>query len=125
MVSKYFSVTARPTIPIASLIQSNKSDLAFSAGDLVFDWHAFDIPKGAAKLVSVSMMVRMASETIQTDRDLLIYFAKSDDGGTAPTSLGTENATADGEGYYNNLLGYQLVDVTEYDNRLDKVSLAT
>ncbi len=108
MHGKYFSKTIRPTIPVASLIQSDKTDLPFSAGDLLFDWFAIDIPKGPARLCSVSAIIRGENQALQTARDFLIYFAKSDADGTAPASLGTENASAGGNGYYNNLLGYQL-----------------
>ena len=125
MQGKYFSKTIRPIIPVASLIDSNKTDKPFSASDILFDWFALDIPKGPARLSSISAMIRGEDEGLQTARDFLIYFAKSDADGTAPASLGTENDSASGLGYYNNLLGFQLVDISEIETRLDRVSLAT
>ena len=46
MKSKYFTVEVKPVLPVATQIQSNKTDLAFGAGDLLFDWTSFDVPKG-------------------------------------------------------------------------------
>ena len=43
----YFLKTIKPVLPVATIIQSDKTDLAFAQGDLIWDWHAFDVPKGA------------------------------------------------------------------------------
>ena len=54
----YFTKTLRPTLPVATMINSNASDLAFSAQDLMWDWFAFDLPQPACRLVSATMLVR-------------------------------------------------------------------
>jgi hypothetical protein len=124
-MSKYFSVTLRPTLPVATIIQSGKTDLAFSAQDVMWDWFAFDVPKGACRLVSAVILVRGEDASPQTDRDMQLFFAKSDADATAPTSLGTGNATVSGFGYYNNLLAHLVFDITEFAIGLDYMSMAT
>ena len=101
-MGKFFTVSVKPVLPVATQIQSDKSDLVFGGGDVMFDWTAFEIPKGAAKLVDIVMIMRGA----QTVKAIDLFFAKTDpDGSTAPGSLGTGNATADGTGYYRNIVG--------------------
>ena len=101
-MGKYFTVSVKPVLPVSTQIQSNKTDLVFAGGDVMFDWTAFDIPKGAAKLVDIVMIMRGA----QTVKGVDVFFAKTDpNGSTAPGSLGTGNATADGTGYYRNVIG--------------------
>ena len=124
-MSRYFSKTLRPVLPVATMIQSNKTDLPFTAGDVMWDWFAFDVPKGACRLISAVILVRGENAVPQTDRDLQLFFAKSDTSGTAPTSLGTGNATASGTGYYNSLLAHLVFDITEFASHLDYMSMAT
>jgi len=124
-MSKYFSKTLRPVLPVATMIQSNKTDLPFTAGDVMFDWFAFDVPKGACRLVSAVILVRGENGAPQTDRDLQLFFAKSDTSGAAPMSLGTGNATVNGKGYYNSLLAHLVFDITEFSSHLDYMSMAT
>ena len=121
----YFTKTLRPTLPVATMINSNASDLAFSAQDLMWDWFAFDLPQPACRLVSATMLVRGEDGLPQTDRDMQLFFAKSDADGTAPTSMGTGNASVDGYGYYNNLLAHITVDIAEFAIGLDYMSMAT
>ena len=124
-MSKYFSKTLRPVLPVATMIQSNKTDLPFGAGDVMWDWFAFDVPKGACRLTSAVILVRGENGGPQTERDLQLFFGKSDADGTAPTSLGTGNLTVNGKGYYNNLLAHIVFDITEYSGHLDHMSMAT
>ena len=121
----YFTKTLRPTLPVATMINSNASDLAFRAQDLMWDWFAFDLPQPACRLVSATMLVRGEDGLPQTDRDMQLFFAKSDADGTAPTSMGTGNASVDGYGYYNNLLAHITVDIAEFAIGLDYMSMAT
>tara|TARA_R100000458_G_scaffold7047_1_gene5582 strand:+ start:204 stop:971 length:768 start_codon:yes stop_codon:yes gene_type:complete len=124
-MSKYFSVTLRPTLPVATIIQSNKTDLPFGAQDVMWDWFAFDVPKGACRLVSATILVRGEDGAPQTDRDMQLFFAKSDADATAPTSLGDGNTSVSGYGYYNNLLGHLVFDITTFSIGLDYMGLAT
>ena len=123
---KYFSITLKPTMPVATQIQSNKTDLPFTAQDVMWDWFSFDMPKGASRLVSCALLVRGENASPQTDRDLQLIFAKDKAfDGTAPGSLGTGNSSANGTGYFNELLGHITVDITEFAIGLDYMSMAT
>jgi len=121
-MGQFFNVTVKPIIT-ASL----QHTAAFADGDVLFDWTAFNIPKGAAKLTNVTMLIRGTDGAPQTARDINFYFAKSRDAGaTAPGSLGTINATADGTGYYNHLISKVHIEASgDYATGLDYMSVAT
>ena len=121
----YISRLIKPTPAVATMIQSNKTDLAFGAGDVIYDWTPFQIPVGTVKLESISLLVAGEDGSPQTARDIAVYFAKGNADGSAPSSLGTGNATANGTGFYNNILGHTILDVDNYENRLDFASVVT
>ena len=104
-MSKYFNVTVKPTIKA-----SDQHNGAFTALDLLWDWFAFDMPKGGACLRGVTALVRGVDGAAQTGRDLVLVFAQPSIDGTAPTSLGAEHATVSGVGFYNNLIGAINID---------------
>ena len=121
-MGKYFTVKVKPVLPVATQIQSNKTDLAFGANDVVFDWTSFEIPRGSAKLIDIICTVRGG----QTAREINFYFAKTDpDGSTAPDSIGTGNATADGTGYYRNIIGAVTVANTDFEVGLDNIIVSS
>ena len=109
-MGKYFTKRVSPTIPVANMIDSDKSDNAFGARDVLFNWFAFDIPKGSAMLKNVTLLVAGNHGARQAEVNIQLLFAKKYNG-TAPGDLGTPNATADGVGYTKNILG-----VMEFDN---------
>tara|TARA_R100000995_G_scaffold82890_2_gene57576 strand:- start:338 stop:1096 length:759 start_codon:yes stop_codon:yes gene_type:complete len=121
----YISKLIKPTPAVATMIQSNTTDLPFAAGDLICDWTSFQIPVGTVKLESVTLLVTGQDGTPQTSRDVVLYFAKGNADGTAPSSLGTGNITASGKGFYNNILGHTILDILNYDTRLDFASIIT
>jgi len=121
----YISKLIKPTPAVATMIQSNKTDLPFSAGDVVCDWTEFEVPVGTVKLESVMLLVTGQDAAPQTARDIILYFAKGNADGTAPSSLGTGNTTASGKGFYNNVLGHTILDILNYDGRLDFASVVT
>ena len=100
-MSKFFNITVKPTVTAA--IQHLG---AFSAFDLVFDWTAFNIPKGGAALRGATVTFQGTDGSVNSGvDDFQLYFAQPAPDGTALGSLGTAHATADGVGYYNNLIG--------------------
>ena len=123
-MNTYFEVEVRPEIPIASLIQNDKTDLPFSAGDLFWDWQEFEVP-GTVRLVSLTAIIRGEDGSPQTDRDLELIFAKTKPGGTAPISLGTPNATVNGKGYVQQSIGFLRVDISDMSDYLDYYTVAT
>ena len=90
----YFQKTFRPDIVngnVATVIQSNKTDLPFGSNDLLFDWHALDIPRGVDGIVDLHAHSYGEDGGTQPGGDFHLLFAKSNNG-VAPTSLGTVNA---------------------------------
>ena len=85
-MGKYFSVTKKMPI-IASLQHA-----AFSAGEVLVDWTAIEIPKGSACLRSLTMLVRPKGDTTPTDNNLACYIIFST---TNTQSLGTVGAQVD------------------------------
>ena len=96
-MGKYFTVKIKPTIP------ASNQTAAFGDGDVLFDWTAFNVPKGACKLISATAILKPTNLTKQTGA-IELLFAKSDNS-TAPASIGTPNATAGGVLFSRNLLG--------------------
>ena len=121
----YISRLIKPTPAVATMIQSNKTDLPFAAGDVVCDWTSFQVPVGTVKLESLTLLVTGQDATPQTARDIVVFFAKGNADGTAPSSLGTGNTTVNGKGFYNNILGHTVLDLLNYDGRLDFASIIT
>ena len=95
----YFTVEIKPTIAA-----SKQALGAFADGDLVFDWTSFDIPRGPARLHQ-AMVVARGTDGVAQSFALNMFFAKTLNNGTAPGSLGTLHATANGTGYQNHILG--------------------
>ena len=119
MAGKYFNVTVKPEIA-ASLQHA----AAFGTGDLVFDWTAFDVPRGANKLTGVTALIRKENGTSANEFGFFLLYAKSING-SAPSSLGTINATCDGVGYYNNVIGKSVFLVGDYTgNQVDNMHVA-
>tara|TARA_R100000458_G_C8263323_1_gene238623 strand:- start:1112 stop:1864 length:753 start_codon:yes stop_codon:yes gene_type:complete len=121
-MGKYFSTRIKPTLPVAGQIQSDASDLVFAGGDIMFDWTAFEIPRGTARLIDVSIIMRGS----QTVKGMDLFFAKTDpDGSTAPGSLGTVNATANGSGYYRNVIGTVHLASGTFKEDLDNLTVGS
>ena len=85
--SKYFTVTVKPTI--AASVQHTG---AFSGSDLLFDWTAFEIPKGSAKLVNATILVRPKGDAGPTANDNSVGLVFSS---TNTVSLGSAHGTID------------------------------
>ena len=123
MINKYFTVEVKPVLPIAQQITHGEggiSDKQFGAGDLLFDWVSFEVPKGASKLIDITIIARGTQTIKETD----FHFAKTYNG-TAPGSLGTVNASADGIGYYKNVIGAVVMDNTNWKTDLDNIDIGS
>ena len=88
MKSDYFnSHNIAPYVPPLAAGQH----AAFAAGDIVFDWTSFEIPRGVACLQGATMAIRhnkVASQVAGLD----LIFAKGDGAGSAPATLGASNS---------------------------------
>jgi len=100
-MGKYFTLEVKPKITAS---QQAANSGVYADGDVVFDWQAIDIPKGANRLVGATAVIRQKHGTAGNEQPFMLLYAKTLNG-TAPGSLGTSNATADGTGFYNNVIG--------------------
>tara|TARA_R110002167_G_C12478075_1_gene634300 strand:+ start:45 stop:815 length:771 start_codon:yes stop_codon:yes gene_type:complete len=90
MQGKYFnSSVIKPLVP-ASLQHAG----VFTAGDVLFDWTSFEIPRGAARLIGATVLVRPKGDAAATPNvfgiDLL--FHKDTAVSATPVSIGTVNS---------------------------------
>ena len=65
-MGKYFNVTVKPTI------LASKLATVYSSGDIVFDWHAVDIPKGASRLIGVTAIIRQKHGTATNEHPFML-----------------------------------------------------
>jgi len=89
-----YTVKIKPDIidgDVSKVIAANAADHAFSAGDILFDWQAIQVPKGTNKLISISGYLMGQDGGVQVNSDIEFVFAKSINN-VAPTTLGEENA---------------------------------
>ena len=82
-MGKYYKKTVKPSI-------TANAATAFANTDLLFDWFAFDIPRGSARVRSFTATVAGTNGTAQTVPNIDLIFAK-DLNGVAPATLGTPN----------------------------------
>ena len=110
----YFNVKSRPDMingDTGNLVADNGTAAAFASGDVLFDWHAVDVPKGSARMQGITVVMNGSNGNRQTERDIQFVFAKSVDG-VAPPTLGVINATASSLGLQNHIIGGFVVDST-------------
>ena len=106
-MGKYFTVEVKPTI---SAIKQALNSSVYTAGDVLFDWTSFQIPKGASRLIGTSVIFRGKNGGVQAALDVDIYFAKTIDG-VAPATMGDPNGTASALPIVSNhILGFTRVD---------------
>ena len=110
-MGKYFTVEVLPDMGADGATTALST--AFTDKDILFDWHAFDIPRGGARLLSITSIVHGTDGADQlpggTTLDYELIFAK-DRKGIAPPTLGVNIAAVTGEGWYNHVIGRCVVD---------------
>ena len=116
----YFNVTAKPYI-----LPSEQHDGNIVNTKILADWTSFEVPKGAAKLVGMTVLYRGKNGADVTPTDFEVFWAKGNPDGSAPTTLGV--VTGDvvvpaGQPWYNLIQGKTYVDVS---NGLNDVDLLT
>jgi hypothetical protein len=106
MKDRYFSVEVKPTIPA-----SKQHVAAFSAGDVLFDWVEFEIPKGTSRLIGATMLTRPKGNNTPTGNKFgsFLIFSKTD-----TISYGTINSSPT-KTPTNDYLGFlELEDATSF-----------
>ena len=131
-MGKYFNVEVKPTMPTVAVGQHAD----FGNSDLVFDWYGFDVPKGANRLIGVTMEIRSAGDagaSVQKPamellfaKDIVGSASAASPGKSSPTSLGTINsATSATNGPKGEIIGAVEMAVTGYTAGLDGTSICT
>tara|TARA_R110002020_G_scaffold264204_1_gene478940 strand:- start:48 stop:809 length:762 start_codon:yes stop_codon:yes gene_type:complete len=84
MKDRYFSVEVKPTLPA-----SKQHAAAFTAGDVLFDYTEFEIPKGTSRLIGATMITRPKGNATPTGNKFgaFLIFSK-----TNTTGYGTVNS---------------------------------
>ena len=115
-MGKYFNITVKPTISVATLNAGN-----ITSAEILFDWHGFDIPKGAAKLIGVTALYSGKNGADYTPTDFELFWAKGNADKTGPITLGDDGAGVDTFGWFNNIQGKTYVDTSTNTNDGDLV----
>ena len=106
MKDRYFSVEVKPTIAA-----SKQHSAAFQAGDVLFDWVEFEIPKGTSRLIGATMITRPKGNNTPTGNKFgsFLVFSK-----TNTVSYGIVNS-ASTKTPSNDYLGFlELEDTTSF-----------
>ena len=106
-MGKYYTVEVLPTIPATIQHAGDAADT-----HVLFDWTAFDVPKGSSKLLGITALIRGKDGRDSTMADIEFVFAKTQNG-VVPITLGDEYATVDTPGWFNNVIGRQYM---KYNN---------
>ena len=90
MKDRYFSVEVKPTLPA-----SKQHAAAFTAGDVLFDYTEFEIPKGTSRLIGATMITRPKGNATPTGNKFgaFLIFSKSGTAGDGTTTYGTVNSS--------------------------------
>ena len=93
-------------------------NVAFTPDDVLFDWTAFEIPRGTAALQTLFATIQGTEAVAANSKNFDLYFAKSIDG-VAPPSLGDTN---DAKNIIKTtaarpwLIGHQAIDASEIED---------
>ena len=114
---KYLNITVKPPIAVAALAAGNITD-----AEILFDWHGFDIPKGAARLVGITVLYRGKNGVAYDPTDFELFWAKGEDNGTAPITMGDDAAAVDTHGWFHLIQGKTFVDASLGLNDADLIT---
>ena len=88
---------------------------AYAGGDVLFDWHALEIPRGGCAIRSIAAIVQGTNGAAANDKNMSLIFAKSIDG-VAPPALPVSNtalAVANAVLIRKHIVGYKFLAATE------------
>jgi hypothetical protein len=115
MKGNFYLAKVRPNIDTAGAT-------AYSQHDLLFDWHRFEIPRGACAIKSFNMIVAGTEGACAAGDDMEIFFATSVNG-VAPTSIATVNADSRVKANWvacrNHIIGHKILDASAMENSDD------
>ena len=116
-MAKYFTVEVKPTVTA-----SKQHTGVFSAGDVLFDWTEFEIPKGSANLIGATVLVRPKGDASPTanGKAMSLLISKSN-----TVSLGTINSDADNRPSNDLVAHVELADADFTPTKLNSTAIGT
>ena len=109
---KYHLATVRPNIDVTGAT-------AYTQHDVLFDWHRFEIPRGACAIKSFNMIVAGTEGAAVAGLDMEIFFATSVNG-VAPTTIAAANVDSQVKATWtacrNNIIGHKILDASAMEN---------
>jgi len=116
-MGKYFNVAVKPPVAVAALAAGNITD-----AEILFDWAGFDVPKGACRLIGMTILYTGKNGVDYTPTDFELFWATGDADGSAPTTMGEDGAAVDTFGWFNNIQGKTYVDASLMTNDGDLIT---
>ena len=116
-MGKYFNVAVKPPVAVAALAAGNITD-----AEILFDWAGFDVPKGACRLIGMTILYTGKNGVDYTPTDFELFWATGDADGTAPGTMGDDGAAVDTFGWFNNIQGKTYVDASLMTNDGDLIT---
>ena len=116
-MGKYFNVTVKPPVAVAALAAGNITN-----AEILFDWAGFDVPKGASRLVGITVLYTGKNGVAYAPIDFELFWATGDADGTAPVTMGDDGAAVDTFGWFNNIQGKTGIDASDGDNTSDLIT---
>ena len=98
----------RPEIPA-----SKQNAGVFADASILWNWTAFQVPKGSSKLISVTAIIRGKNGVAEGAVPIDLFFARSING-VAPANLGTQRAAVTTFNWANHLIGYHPILAADY-----------
>ena len=112
MKGKFHLATVRPRVDVTG-------NVAYSAHDMLFDWHRFEIPKGGCAIKSFNMIVQGVNGAAAAGVDMEIFFARSVNG-VAPPSIAATNADSQVKATWTqartHIIGHKILDASAMEN---------
>jgi len=108
----YHLAKVRPNIDVTGAT-------AYTQHDVLFDWHRFEIPRGACAIKSFNMIVAGTEGAAVAGLDMEIFFATSVNG-VAPTTIAAANVDSQVKATWtacrNNIIGHKILDASAMEN---------
>tara|TARA_B100001059_G_scaffold218545_1_gene238822 strand:- start:1043 stop:1789 length:747 start_codon:yes stop_codon:yes gene_type:complete len=116
-MGKFFTVEVKPTVTA-----SKQHVGQFTAGDVLFDWTEFEIPKGSANLIGATVLVRPKGDAAPTAnaKAMSLLISKSN-----TVSLGTINSDAQNRPSNDLVAHVELADADFTPTKLNSTAIGT
>ena len=110
-MKKFHLATVKPSIEVLG-------NTVYTANDILFDWHKFEVPKGSFRLQTVTAIVAGLDKVAVDGLDIEVLFARSLDG-VEPPSLGAANSGTTliaATKNRNHIIGSMYLDASSIEN---------